>query len=81
MVDEEGEKFISVKWAFGILITVVLASLVGWSAQRHEAEVELFRRMGAVERVQERLMERLDSNSDMLNRIYLELKEHRTTDK
>jgi len=78
---ENGERFISLNWAIGVLVVILLSGVGGWAAQRHSVEAELFTRLALVEKVQAGVLERLDSNARMLERIYQELKEHRQTGK
>ncbi|MFH1110971.1 MAG: hypothetical protein V1790_17500 [Planctomycetota bacterium] len=79
--NENGERFISIRWAMGILAVLLMSVMGGWAMQRHAAEAELFTRLAIVEKVQAGVLERLDSNARMLERIYQELKEHRQTGK
>ena len=88
MRDGDGEQYVSLKWLVGILIAVLLSVLSGWASQRYAAEQHLAEairsqsdRIGVLEKVQARVLERLDGNGEKLQMIYVELKEHRSSGK
>jgi hypothetical protein len=79
--DGNGNVFISLKWTIGVLATMLIMAGAGWANQRHQVEADILIRLAVVERVQARVLERLDANHDTLLKIYGEIREHRATGK
>jgi len=81
MRSENGDRFISLKWFVGILMVVLLTVIGAWAQQRHSFETNVADRIALLESRQSAVIARLDSNRDVLDRIYSELTEHRKTGK
>jgi hypothetical protein len=78
--DKNGSTYVSLRWATGVLTLALLSAIGGWASQRHSVEEGLSNRIAAVEKIQARVLERLDSNHDQLAKIYQELREHRAAE-
>jgi hypothetical protein len=79
--DENGDRFISLKWFSGIMITILLSVMGAWAAQRHSFESGLTDRVAVIEFRQAGVLAEIKNNRDLLEKIYLELREHRNTGK
>jgi len=79
--DINGSKYVSLKMVVIILVGLVLSGIGGWASQRYAVESHMLDRLAVLEKNQARVMERLESNGMMLDRIYLDLKELRNTGK
>jgi len=77
--NENGDRFISLKWSVGILMAALLTVMGAWAQQRYSFETKISERISVLESRQSAVIARLDANRDVLDRIYAELTEHRRT--
>ena len=79
--NDNGERFISLKWFVGILVTITLTAAGSWAAQRHSVETAIHVRLSTLEWNQSRVLATLELNRETLQKIYSELLMHRQTGK
>jgi hypothetical protein len=79
--NENGDRFISLKWFSAILITILLSVMGAWAAQRHSFEAEATKRLNLLEWNQSRVMTLLEANRETLLEISRDMKDHRSTGK
>lgn len=66
-------EYIRQKWLLGILVAILLTIIASWLSTRLSFEASISDRVANLEKANAMVIERLDANMKMLDRIYLTL--------
>ena len=78
ITNDKSAQYVTMKWLLGILTLAVLALTSAWAVERTQVDHKQDERLNIVEKRQAAVIEKLDNNKQLLDKIYDELLAHRS---